>query len=109
MNIRPAWTPPGQVPRGGRPCPHGTFGSAHALRLPVAADTGRHVPESAGDGDPDPGAFPKRAVDLGLAAEALGPVAQVAQALAAAGGLGSVEAEAVVINLQHGAILVGVQ
>ena len=65
--------------------------------------------ESAGDGNPDPSAFPKCAVDLGLAAEALGAFAQVAQALAGAGGLGSVEAAAVVINLQDGVALVGVQ
>jgi hypothetical protein len=51
--------------------------------------------ESAGDGNPDPSAFPKCAVDLGLAAEALGAFAQVAQALAGAGGLGSVEAASV--------------
>src|SRR5512132_1703848 len=56
------------------------------------------------EGDPDPGSLAWIAVDLGPAAQALRPFPQVAEPLSGAGGVGGVEAAAVVVDLQDPAV-----
>ena len=71
----------------------------------IARDVATLTGRSAGEGDPEVGALAEAAGDLGPATEALGPLLEVAQAMAGASGRGRVEPAAVVVDLQHPAVL----
>src|SRR5829696_5134090 len=108
MNMPTRWTsgePDRRVEGPGRYEPIGSRSTGDAGPRDLATSTGR----LAGNGDPDPGALAGDAVDLGPAAQALGPLPEVVQALAGAGRPRRVKPLAVVVHLQHPAGLGPVQ